>query len=111
MSEEELITKQLDVEKRKLKRLYGLYAASENETLLETIQEVQEGIKRIEADLLSVQREMKVLAGKTETIKKLETLEEMWEYMTMKERRAIACEIVEKITITNGKIDVQLKIS
>lgn len=111
VSEEELITKQLDVEKRKLKRLYGLYAASENETLLETIQEVQEGIKRIEADLLSVQREMKVLAGKTETIKKLETLEEMWEYMTMKERRAIACEIVEKITITNGKIDVQLKIS
>ena len=90
----------------KLKRLYRLYAKSENETLLETIEELQTEAKKTEKELNEALKNEKDKSTEKAIKNKLKTLKDTWKYMTNQERRTIIQSVTEKIII-NGD-DVQI---
>ena len=90
----------------RIKRLYDLYAKSEDDLLLETIEDFQNQRLNIQHQITS-ERERNFLSEKRNVIAKtLETLSDAWEYMTPQERKNIVRSCVEKVVITDAKIEV-----
>lgn len=102
-----LINQQRELEV-KIKRLYNLYAESENELLLDTINENKKKLEKIN---IKVKREINNQSKKVSKNKlyhSLESLEDKWDYMTTKEKQVIIRSLVSKIVITNDNIEIQL---
>ena len=102
-----LNTQKKEVEK-KIKRLYNLYAESEDDILLATIQENK---KQLDFINNKIQREIEsnvTTASKNKVKKSLDTLQENWEYMTDKEKQTIVRSIVNKVIITGNEIRIVL---
>lgn len=102
-----LINQQRELE-IKIKRLYNLYAESENELLLDTINENKKKLEKIN---IKVKREINNQSKKVSKNKlyhSLESLEDKWDYMTTKEKQVIIRSLVSKIVITNDNIEIQL---
>ena len=102
-----LNTQKKEVEK-KIKRLYNLYAESEDDILLDTIQENK---KQLDFINNKIQREIEsnvTTASKDKVKKSLDTLQENWEYMTDKEKQTIVRSIVNKVVITGNEIRIIL---
>lgn len=96
-----------EVEK-KIKRLYNLYAESEDDILLDTIQENK---KQLDFINNKIQREIEsnvTTTNKDKVKKSLDTLQENWEYMTDKEKQTIVRSIVNKVIITGNEIRIIL---
>ncbi|MDR1703364.1 MAG: recombinase family protein [Clostridiales bacterium] len=94
---------------KRMKRLYVLYSESADEILLETIEELKKELSDIQRQIAR-EAERSTLANKITQVKKtLTTLKESWEYMTPHERRNIAKSCVDKIIITDDKIEVFYK--
>ena len=110
MTEEEVLFGQLGDEKRKLKRLYGIYASKGDELLLETIDELKQSISELEEKLEHARDIAAIEESKRATIKKIRDVEGAWSFMDTKERRAILCEVIDDITLTHGQINVRLKV-
>ena len=90
----------------KLKRLYNLYAESETEALLETIEE-----NRAALDFLRTELEREI--ERQASTKKLERLEneissisQAWPYLSELERQQIIRDCVEKIVITGNNVEI-----
>lgn len=102
-----LNTQKKEVEK-KIKRLYNLYAESEDDILLNTIQENK---KQLDFINNKIQREIEsnvTTTNKDKVKKSLDTLQENWEYMTDKEKQTIVRSIVNKVIITGNEIRIIL---
>lgn len=102
-----LNTQKKEVEK-KIKRLYNLYAESEDDILLDTIQENK---KQLDFINNKIQREIEsnvTTTSKDKVKKSLDTLQENWEYMTDKEKQTIVRSIVNKVVITGNEIRIIL---
>lgn len=102
-----LNTQKKEVEK-KIKRLYNLYAESEDDILLDTIQENK---KQLDFINNKIQREIEsnvTTTNKDKIKKSLDTLQENWEYMTDKEKQTIVRSIVNKVIITGNEIRIIL---
>ena len=102
-----LNTQKKEVEK-KIKRLYNLYAESEDDILLDTIQENK---KQLDFINNKIQREIEsniTTTNKDKVKKSLDTLQENWEYMTDKEKQTIVRSIVNKVIITGNEIRIIL---
>ena len=102
-----LNTQKKDVEK-KIKRLYNLYAESEDDILLDTIQENK---KQLDFINNKIQREIEsnvTTTNKDKVKKSLDTLQENWEYMTDKEKQTIVRSIINKVIITGNEIRIIL---
>lgn len=110
MTEEEVLFGQLGDEKRKLKRLYGIYASKGDELLLETIDELKQSISELEEKLEHARDIAAIEESKRATIKKIRDVEGAWSFMDTKERRAILCEVIDDIILTHGQINVRLKV-
>lgn len=94
---------------KKLKRLYELYSKSENEILLETIEELQNTIEEIKKELSS-EEEKGVRNEKKQKVKKrLENIRDVWEYMKNEEKRAVICSVLEKIVINGSAVNIYYK--
>ena len=94
---------------KKIKRLYNLYADNADEILLETIEERQKQLLSIQHQI-ERERETSVLASNTTAIKKtLSTLEETWEYMSIRERKHLIQGCVDRVVITGNNIEVYYK--
>ena len=105
----EVLHKQRDEISKKIKRLYNLYSDSNDDILLETIEDFRKQLAGIQKQILREQ-ERNVLASKMESVKKtLISLKESWEYMTNKEQKNIIRSCVEKIIITDDKVEVFYK--
>ena len=90
----------------RIKRLYDLYAKNEDDLLLETIDDLQIQRLNIQRQITS-ERERNFISEKRNTITKtLETLSDAWAYMTPQERKNIVRSCVEKVVITDTKIEV-----
>lgn len=95
---------------KKIKKLYNLYSESDDDILLDTINENKKKLTLIKKNIESeiVQRN---LTTNTEQLKdSIETLEDKWDYMTHQERQNIIRFLVERITITDNNIDIKLTI-
>lgn len=111
--EETNILKELEENKdmiqKKIKKLYNLYAESDDDLLLETINEQK-------AKLDSINEKIEVeLKNKHHMSKKLETAEivtdlaNTWEYMTLEEQQKTLRMIINSITITDHNINIDFK--
>jgi site-specific DNA recombinase len=93
----------------RLKRLYNLYAGSEDETLLETIHEIRESIAAIDKQI-GMEVERNALSSKALSVQKvLSTVKDTWKYMTEQEKKSLVKSCVEKIVITGEKVEIFYK--
>jgi hypothetical protein len=104
----DILSKQLQKEKTKLKRLYTLYAEG-NDTVLEMIKETESGIDELK---LKIQNEMKNPdnSQKKEFVyDNIKKLADVWEHIDKQNKNRILKTIISKIIIVNGNIEIQLK--
>lgn len=105
----DFLNKQYDETNRRLKRLYNLYAQSEDDVLLETIDEYKKQLSDIHKQIMR-EEEKSILANKINSTKQiLKTLKETWDYMTDKEKKNVIRSCIDKIVITDNNIDVFYK--
>ncbi|GHV08778.1 integrase [Clostridia bacterium] len=103
----ELLTRQRDVLAKKLRRLYELYAAAEEDTLLETINAAKHELSRVDAQL-DAERESQTMTREAERMKnELKDLENAWVLMNARERQATARQLINRVTLTNDEVTVE----
>ncbi len=90
----------------KLKRLYSLYGDGDDETLIETINEVKKDLKSLKEEIEKEEKERFVSQKGKELKKRLKTLKESWEYMTKDEQRKIVYDCVSKIVATDKEVNI-----
>lgn len=90
----------------KLKRLYSLYGDGDDETLIDTINEVKKDLKTLKDEIEKEENERLVSQKGKELKKRLKTLKESWEYMTKDEQRKIVSDCVSKIVATDKEVNI-----
>lgn len=105
----EVLRKQYDDLSRQLGRLYDLYATSDDDLLLNKINEYKENLatlsKRIEAESNYNVQTSRIIDIRN----KLENLEEGWEHMTQKDRKEIVRNLINKIIIDGDNAVIEYK--
>lgn len=94
---------------KKLKRLYLLYSEDTNDILLNTINDIKEEIhlkeKQIQNEIKNSSIEKKLSSAQ----KKLETIKDTWDYMTIREKRNLIRDLIEKIVVKENNISIHYK--
>ncbi|MCL2577551.1 MAG: recombinase family protein [Defluviitaleaceae bacterium] len=94
---------------QKLKRLYNLYAESDDEILNQTISETKKELKHIQVQIENETEKSKNQNNFINLKKTLSTLSETWEYMTSKEKKLLVNDCINKITITDAVVHIDYK--
>ncbi len=106
----EILEKQKLETERKIKKLYLLYAESDNELLLETINEQKRRLTSIMAQI-SVESENKItLISKDNITDIVNNLQDLWGKSSFQQKRNIIKLLVDKIIITDDNIDIKLRV-
>jgi len=105
-----LLTRQHEETARKIKRLYHLYAAAEDDLLLGSIEELQKQLEALQVQITQEQERQAGVQKIEDTRKTLTTLRESWDYMTMQERRQIVRSCVDRVVITDGVAEVYYRL-
>lgn len=103
----EIMGSQLDKEKNKLKRLYGLYADG-NDMVIEMIKDLEENISALE-EQIKEERKKSSDNQKSFVYENIKNLADIWENIDKTRKNKILKSIVEKIVIVNGNVEIQLK--
>lgn len=98
-----------DLIQKKIKRLYNLYAESDDEILLETINEQKEKLNSIEKKIVNERKNKHNASRKLETAKIVTKLSDTWEYMSLEEQQKTLRMIINTITITDHNINIDFK--
>lgn len=93
---------------KSVKKLYNLYANSEDELLLETIQENKQQLDDILNRIKSEQAAIDVVAKSNIAHQSIENLEERWNYMTFQEKQNTVRLLVSSVKITDEDTEIQL---
>jgi Site-specific recombinases, DNA invertase Pin homologs len=105
-----ILERQYELTAKKIKNLYNLYAQNEDDLLLQTIEENQAELAKLSAQINSErQRGDEYEKSRTE-YKRLLTLEDAWQFMTVQEKQNVLRSFIDKIIITYEKIDAHYKI-
>lgn len=95
--------------KKKIKRLYDLYATSGDELLLETINDEKENMLNIE-EKIQIEMDRRASEKRQNTTEKMvENLGDTWEFLDDEEKQKIIRMLVESIVITDKSISVNLR--
>lgn len=105
-----LMGDQLNREKTKLRRLYHLYGENGDEILGDAIQETKDKIQDLEKKMAQEHSKSQHEDTVKNTLKRIDDLEQMWEYMSIRERRAVLYDVIDSIIITHGSTKIKLKI-
>jgi site-specific DNA recombinase len=90
----------------KVKRLYNLYGENNNDLLLETILENQREITKLENDIKK-EKDRNIISENAERIKNnLISMKDRWDYATYQEKQAIMRDVIEKIILTDDKMEI-----
>ena len=111
MSLLEILHEQYSTVAQKLKRLYNLYAETDDEVLTQTISETKKELKNIQLQIENETEKSKNQSSFALLRKTLTTLPETWGYMTTKEKKVLLNDCINKITITDTAIHVDYKFS
>lgn len=111
MSLLEVLHDQYNTAAQKLRRLYNLYAESEDEILLDSINEAKKELRNIQLQIENETEKTQQEDNFTNLKKTLSTLSETWEYMTPKEKKVLVNDCINKVTITAGVVNVDYKFS
>jgi site-specific DNA recombinase len=96
---------------QKLRRLYNLYAESEDEILLDSINEAKKELRSIQLQIENETEKTQQEGNFVNLKKTLSTLSETWEYMTPKEKKVLVNDCINKVTVTDGVVNVDYKFS
>lgn len=94
---------------KKIKRLYNIYADSEDDLLLETINEQKQKLINIEKKIESERKNKHNASRKLETAKIVTELSDTWKYMTLEEQQKTLRMIINSVTITDHNINIDFK--
>lgn len=93
---------------RKIKRLYNLYAESEDELLLDTIKENQKTMERLREQAEIEEKANALTANKKRINRMLNNLQNRWQGMSIHEQQTVVRTLVRRVTITDRKVDIDL---
>ena len=105
-----LFEKQIDRLSRKLKKLYHLYGDSGDDTLSETIDETKRELDAVKARLLSLDEESRSGEARRMALAELNNAEKAWDYMTQAEKQNVLRSVIDRIVVTQDKVDVYYKL-
>lgn len=95
----------------KLKKLYLIYAESEDFALDDAIKETKEELERLETQI-RIEKEQQVTSKtEKELKKKLSTLKESWDFMTAQEQRSIVRNCVHEINAKDNDVKIYYKLN
>jgi len=94
----------------KIGNLYRLYADAPNQILLDTIGKMQKEQQKITSAITAEQEKSTYIQKATEIKLAIRNFTDMWEFATTQERRNAIKMLVEKIVITDGDIQLYLKL-
>lgn len=106
----EILSRNREEARTKLKRLYDLYARDGNEILLESIKELSSELAVLEG---KIEKEQESSRGAKDIMlarEKLCNVRSTWEYMAEREKRTILASVIEKITVTHYSVRMEYKI-
>jgi site-specific DNA recombinase len=94
----------------KIKRLYNLYAQSDDDLLLQTIESNQKDLKCI-ANQIKIEKERGVLTAKSNKLRDdVKNLKNTWDLMTDKEKQTIMRSLIKKISFDGYCVDIEFNI-
>ncbi len=115
MSANEKILDVLEKRKKKvgekLKKLYLVYAESEDFALDDAIKETKEELEKLEAQIRVEKEQQVVSKTEKELKKKLSTLKESWDFMTAHEQRSIVRNCVHEIKAKENDVKIYYKLN
>ncbi len=91
---------------QKIKRLYNLYATDGNEILLSAINENKEELENIMKRLDFEREKQKRASTKHKKHKLIEKIADGWDMMSNDERQKLVREIINKVVLTDGRVDI-----
>lgn len=93
----------------RLGRLYALYAAAEDEVLLESIQSHKKALERIDQRIARAQDVQSQAQRQEQRRARIQTLADAWPLMTLDERRAVLRELVERVEVDGETLRVNYR--
>lgn len=106
------VAMQLTAEYEKLEGQYQravkAYTVLGDEEMLKKAQEINNGMKRLGREIEAAKEKNQLSASIEERINLLRTLPDTWKEMTAKQKQNVMRELVQKVVITSGHIDVFL---
>ena len=106
----ELLTYQKEDVEKKIKRLYNLYSESEDELLLETINDNKASLEKINKKLQNELKQQNVLSEKKAIKNAIDNIGVQWGYMTQQERQMSVRALLNKVIITGDSVKVELAV-
>ena len=103
----DILTLQLAKEKRKLRRLYDLYAEG-NDMLFGMIGDQEDLIEEMEEKIQECEENEKP-TKETIAYSNVKRLADVWEHIDKPEKNKILKSIIDKIVIVNGNVEIQLQ--
>ena len=104
------LEKNIDSVDAQIKRLYRLYAADPDETLLETLDELKEKRQKMQDKLTKMQSEDSRRVAHKEIKETIDNLENIWNFLSIDEQRNILHIIIESVVITDDQINIHYRI-
>ena len=100
------LERRLSGEKRRLKRLYLLYASADDDTLLEAIDGAKRSVTAAEEAVAEYKEKGQRIRKVMNKIKKLNTVKDTFESMNGTQKRAVLRELIDRIVITYDNVDI-----
>lgn len=107
-----LLYKQQDELNKKIKKLYNIYAETEDndDVLLSTIQELQKQLKNVNKQIDIETKNSIIFSRRKEKTEILSSINERWNDLDVKQKKNIVRKLVNKITITNNNVNIDFSL-
>lgn len=103
----DILISQLEKEKKKLRRLYDLYAEG-NDMVLDMIRNEEEEVQRMEDNVRECEQSQNP-TRETIAYKNVKRLADVWDQIDKPEKNKILKSIIDKVVIVNGDVEIQLQ--
>ncbi|MCL2068681.1 MAG: recombinase family protein [Oscillospiraceae bacterium] len=91
---------------KKLERLYHLYGEGGDDLLLGAIESTKRELGRISAQI-DAESERGIISGRAKKLRgQMQSIESAWQFMTPAERQGIARQLLRRVVVHDGRIDV-----
>ena len=107
--ERDTLAGQIREAQRRLKRLYALYAAAEDEMLAESIAAQKRALEALQAEARRAQAERDEARESRARHEEIRRLAQAWDQMTLAERRAVVRELIERVEIDGQAVSIHYR--
>lgn len=105
-TEQDALAGRIRETERRLKRLYALYAAAEDDMLAESIAEQKRLLDTLREEERRAQAAELQADESKQRREEIRRLAQAWDRMTMDEKRTVVRELIERVEIDNGAVSI-----